>query len=453
MRSPGTSVMSRRNFLRSSVATAGVLGIGAPLVSACGGGSGSSPDTVTFLTGEDSTDTQAVWAKMFQDFVKSGDTVKKITPEYLNPDQALDRLATLVNSGSAPDLAKFDDCEMAVLAASGTLEPVTDVVDKLNVPDRVRLRIKGEDYFIPLDIGSSFMYYRRDWFDEAGIKNVPQNWDDYLAAAERLTDPSRRRYGDLVVTNSRSGYTKNCVLNHTWSNSVDYFKWNGSGWDVSLPDYYDQAAETFAWLRKRSAYSPQTANYDYSQATQALASSAVAMMEYPGARTLAYLAQQFPKVFEVTGIAPLPYNTRPARKASIGGLVIFKKDRDPEPVKRLALSMAGGDRYLDYLWTVPGQFIPPSVDVFNGKWRTHPFIKNTPGLLDALDDGYKTSYSPLTGASAVSGAETNVAASAVFLSTAYSDLMAETLLQKKDPKSSLNAANKHLETSLSEFNS
>lgn len=453
MPSPAMFPLSRRSFLRAAAATTAVLGLGAPLLSACGSGSESRPDTVTFLTGEDSPDTQAVWAKMFEDFERSGDVITKITPEYLNPDQALDRLATLVNSGSAPDLAKFDDCEMAVLAASGAFEPVTDVVDKLNVPERVRLRIKGEDYFIPLDIGTQFMYYRRDWFDEAGIKNVPRGWDDYLAAAHELTDPSRRRYGDLVVTNSRSGYTKNSVLSHTWSNGVDYFKWDGTAWNVSLPEFYENGAATFDWLRKRSAYSPQTANYDYSQATQAIASSAVAMMEYPGARTMAYLAQEFPKIFEVVGIAPLPYNIRPARKASIGGLVIFKKDRDPEPLKRLALSMASGDRYLDYLWTVPGHMMPPSADVFNGEWRTHPFIKDTPGLLDALVDGYATSYSPLTGAANAAQADTNVAAGAVFLSTTYSDLIAETLLQKENPVTALEGANKTLETTSSEFNS
>jgi len=49
-------------------------------------------------------------------------------------------------------------------------------------------------YYLPTRIGTDILYYRKDWFEEAGLE-PPSNWDEFLAAAKTFTDPANLRYG------------------------------------------------------------------------------------------------------------------------------------------------------------------------------------------------------------------------------------------------------------------
>lgn len=446
MHNQGTGI-SRRTLLRTAGIAGGAM-LAGPLLSAC---SSEKQTSLTFLTGEDSTDTQKVWAQMFQDFTKKSSTITEVVPEYLSPDEALSRLTTLINTGHAPDVGKFDDVEIAELAYNGLLEPVTDIVKELGVPDGVRLRVRGEDYFVPTDVGVPLMFYRKDWFDEAGLA-PPTGWADYLQAAAKLTDPSKQRYGDLLVTNPNSGYTTNVVLNQGWSNGGLFFDWDGKSWQVSVQKFEAQLAAALDWFKQRQQYSPTTANYAYAEVNQAFAAGRVAMVEFPGARTLVYLSSEFPDIAKVTGTAPLPANARPARKMSNGGLCIFKKEgRSPQAAKDLCLSMVQSPLYVDWLWTVPGHLLPSTPALFNGKWREHQLFKAHPDLLAALDATYPTGYSAVTGPSGAAGADINVAAGRAFRSGIYARLMSAVTTEGKSPQDALAAAGADMQKIIDQY--
>lgn len=50
-------------------------------------------------------------------------------------------------------------------------------------------------YWMPTDLMTSALYYRIDWYKEAGISKAPETWDEMLDAAKKLTDPGKNRYG------------------------------------------------------------------------------------------------------------------------------------------------------------------------------------------------------------------------------------------------------------------
>jgi multiple sugar transport system substrate-binding protein len=54
--------------------------------------------------------------------------------------------------------------------------------------------IDGKLYGIPAFLFIDWLYYRKDWFDEAGLK-PPTTWDEMRAAAIALTDAANNRYG------------------------------------------------------------------------------------------------------------------------------------------------------------------------------------------------------------------------------------------------------------------
>lgn len=427
--------ITRRRVLQGFGAAGGAMMMGSSVLSA----RAQDSRTLTFLSGEDSKVTHAVWAQMFEEFLGTTKAISQVVPEYLSPDEALTRLSMLINTGQAPDVGKFDDVEMAQLAYHGLLEPITDVVDALGVPEGARLRYNGEDYFLPSDVGIPMLFYRKDWFDAANLQ-APTKWDDYLKVAEALTDPAQQRYGDLLVTNPKSGYTTNVALNQCWSNGGLFFDWVDGKWQVAVEQHAKQLSDTIEWFKARTKFSPATANYAYAEVNQGFASGRVAMIEYPGSRTLNYLAAEFPDIEKVTGVSSVPANATPARKLSNGGLCIFKQEgRDPQAAKDLIKSMVEGPRYLEWMWTVPGHIVPTSQALFKGQWREHEIFKTHPDLLVAIDAGYPTGYSAVTGPVAAKGADLNAAASSVFTSGVYASLIADPILNGTSAEDTLAA--------------
>ena len=50
-------------------------------------------------------------------------------------------------------------------------------------------------YGVPAFAFVNWMYYRRDWFDEAGIARPPDTMEEMLEVALKITDPAKGRYG------------------------------------------------------------------------------------------------------------------------------------------------------------------------------------------------------------------------------------------------------------------
>jgi len=84
----------------------------------------------------------------------------------------------------------------------GALEPLTNFTAKWPGRDDVienqwetgKLTAAGPVYMMPHQLVIYYLYYRKDWFAQAGLK-PPTTFDDFLAAAKKLTDPAKNQYG------------------------------------------------------------------------------------------------------------------------------------------------------------------------------------------------------------------------------------------------------------------
>ena len=54
--------------------------------------------------------------------------------------------------------------------------------------------VENKPYYIPYGVYEKTLFYRTDWFEEAGLE-VPETWEDLVNAAIKLTDKSKNRYG------------------------------------------------------------------------------------------------------------------------------------------------------------------------------------------------------------------------------------------------------------------
>ncbi len=441
-----TRQQTRRGFLRTAAAAAGGLALGGLAsgpASEAAAPSTPRPRTISLLSGENNPDTIKVTEAIFAEFKQRHPHVTT-QGEFLDFDGANQRLSILLGSGDPPDIGKFNDSDIAEFALQGLLEPVTDVVKAMGgVPENLRLIIDGEDYFVPQEINFWMLFYRRDLFEKAGLK-PPTNWTSYLEVARALTDVKAGRYGNILVTNPATAYTSSEVLNYFWSHGVSLFRWDGKAWQVAVDEgeNLERAAEVLAWFKQRAAYSPTTTTYQWADVNQAYASGKIGTAEYIGARTLDYLVREHPKLEEVTGVVQLPYSRRPARQASLGGLCVFKKpDRDPGLAKELLLNMVQGDRYIEWLWTVPGHLIPPSKQLFEGKWQTHPYLRKRKDLIDVIRQTWDNSYSPVRGPE---GPQLNLPGAAIRPTKIYGTMVSNVVLANVSPKEAVKQGAKEM---------
>jgi hypothetical protein len=93
---------------------------------------------------------------------------------------ASDRIPDMLALGGLIDLTeRFNAWE-----GSGSIEP--GLMDAAT--------IEGQIYGIPAFLFVDWLYYRKDWFDEAGLA-PPTTWDEVREAAITLTDAANDRYG------------------------------------------------------------------------------------------------------------------------------------------------------------------------------------------------------------------------------------------------------------------
>ncbi len=83
------------------------------------------------------------------------------------------------------------------------LDGLVDLTDRIQAWDKLPffsdaawsgITIDEKMYGIPAFSFVSWAYYRKDWFDEAGLA-PPETFEDFVEAAVKLTDPSKNRYG------------------------------------------------------------------------------------------------------------------------------------------------------------------------------------------------------------------------------------------------------------------
>jgi len=105
-----------------------------------------------------------------------------------------------VQGGGKPETTMISSVRLPDMAAMGGLVDLTSRVatwdQRQYLPDE-RFKdatINGKIYGVPSFAFIDWMYYRADWFKEAGLA-PPKTFDEFQNAAIKLTDPSKNRFG------------------------------------------------------------------------------------------------------------------------------------------------------------------------------------------------------------------------------------------------------------------
>jgi multiple sugar transport system substrate-binding protein len=117
-----------------------------------------------------------------------------------NPD-FMAKFTAAVMANSRPDTTMIAAERLADMLGMNGLVDLTARINawpnKKNYPENtwVGCSANGKTYGLPAFTFVDWVYWRKDWFEQAGIAGAPKNLDEFLTAAMKLTDASKNRYG------------------------------------------------------------------------------------------------------------------------------------------------------------------------------------------------------------------------------------------------------------------
>ena len=123
-----------------------------------------------------------------------------VTAESIPNPEFMAKITAAVVSGSRPNVSMVSSERFADLFAMGAL---TDLTDRIATWDRrsdfddkrfASISKDGKVYGVPAFAFVDWMYYRKDWFETAGIA-PPTTFEELRQAAIALTDVPNGRYG------------------------------------------------------------------------------------------------------------------------------------------------------------------------------------------------------------------------------------------------------------------
>jgi multiple sugar transport system substrate-binding protein len=124
----------------------------------------------------------------------------KVTQENIPNPEFMAKVTAAVVAKSVPDTTMIATERVADLTAMSALIDITDKVNawpqKADFPDDrwKGITVDGKIYGIPAFTFVDWMYYRKDWFDAAGLK-APTTYAEFAEAAKKLTDAGKNRFG------------------------------------------------------------------------------------------------------------------------------------------------------------------------------------------------------------------------------------------------------------------
>jgi len=271
-------------------------------------------------------------------------------------------LTAALAAKTAPEFSGLVESDIMELGVRGFLEPVDPIVDSIGRKDfkpNSLYVIKNQVYNLPYAGGGyGQVWYRSDIFEKEGIQ-PPTNWDEWKAAAQKLTKDGMYGYG---AAGAKGGGLSVSFSQFMWSNGGTYFddKLNVAMNTTSK----DAIKQTLDFYKDMTQFAPPDwQTYDWDGTIDAFLTKKTAMLLYAG-RPLSRAAQNVPDLVPVMKAFRLPQSQAGywGHYDHYDSYAAFKKDfgsRNPEITLDFLKFLTTGDRAIDFLHTVPGHLTPP----------------------------------------------------------------------------------------------
>ncbi|MHC5902845.1 ABC transporter substrate-binding protein [Streptomyces sp. S6] len=360
--------MTNRNRRNNRVAAAVALGsVLALTATACGddgngsgakGAEGSGAGKIVFWDNNGGVRTD-IWKTIIADFEKAN---PDIDVEYVGiaATEYQSKVDTTIRGGGLPDVGGVGAAMLAGFAAQEALEPLdgrlakSPLNSKLNKDMVASLKAAGGGdgtlYSIPTSANNGVLYYRTDLFQKAGLQ-PPTTWDNFYAAAEKLTDAGKNEFGYTIRGGAGSIAQ---ALDAMYGQSQIASFWNGDKTTLNDPKNVT-ALEKYAALYKKVTPAADL-NNDFTKMVAQWDSGTIGMLNH---NLGSY--QDHVKAFGVGKFRGIPSPTVAGGKRvqvsnPVDGLGVFKASKNKEAAWKFiefAVSEAENSKFNESAGQVP----------------------------------------------------------------------------------------------------
>lgn len=178
------------------------LATAALALTACGGtAGGDGPDEVSELTMWARSSTQDYTEALVKAYNEDHDTQIKLT--IVASDSFQQKVGAAAGAGSLPDILASDVVYAPNYAKQSVYLDITDRIAALPyADDLVKAHVDastfdGKSYAVPHKVDSSFIFYNKDLFAQAGLdpENPPRTYEEIYEAAKAITALGDDTYG------------------------------------------------------------------------------------------------------------------------------------------------------------------------------------------------------------------------------------------------------------------
>ncbi|MET7682914.1 sugar ABC transporter substrate-binding protein [Streptomyces sp. NPDC005423] len=217
------------------------------------GDEGSGKGTITFWDNNGGVRTD-IWKQIIADFEKKNPGIK-VKYVGIPAAGAQSKYDTAIQGGGLPDVGGVGTAMLAEVAVQGALEPLDSRLAKSPLNGRLSQNLLdvstsagGADklYQVPTSANNGTLWYRTDLFKAAGLA-APTTWSTFYAAADKLTDKRKNRFGFTIRGGEGSiAPALDAVYGQTGITSF----WNGDRTTVNDPRNVAALAKYIALYKK-----------------------------------------------------------------------------------------------------------------------------------------------------------------------------------------------------------
>ncbi|MEI6115630.1 MAG: extracellular solute-binding protein [Burkholderiales bacterium] len=359
----------RRDVLKTAFAGAALAAVGMPAVHA-------QQKTLRFLNAEPGRESVRVLRVAAAEYEKL--TGIKVVIDTVPPDDAFSKTQAAIAAGTSYDISTLAFAgHVLLLAEAGKLLPTTKLVKKYEWGPRILFPIKDEIYWYPYDYNFCWMYYRKDLYQQKGLK-VPTTWDQMVENSKALTGDGK--FGVSMPLGGNSA-TQWMSIGNMWADGVSMLDDNFK----LILDNPQMKPKVIAWLEFMKKMGPNMPP----GMTQALfgtvlgqySGGQIAHAPYAG-RLMEVVEDKAPELAGKTGFFAYPDSAGKGQAVNHGydGWVVLNTPMGEESMK--FMEWFTDKHYIDFLHSAPLHFQPPRMDIYDDpRWRAHPLIEKHADLV------------------------------------------------------------------------